>query len=116
MSAISSSAPHRSIPTEDRISSLPDSILTHILSFLPTKSSAATSLLSKRWIPLWLSVLDLHFNGETFFNNYTTIRHVIYLVMLSPEKFPYQYDHYHSALRIVTESTSTTLTVLLIQH
>ncbi|GAU30176.1 hypothetical protein TSUD_311270 [Trifolium subterraneum] len=81
----SSSHHHRSIPTEDRISSLPDSILSHILSFLPTKSSAATSILSKRWKSLWLSVLDLHFNGESFSNDYTTVRHVLFLVMLSRE-------------------------------
>ncbi|XP_045810161.1 F-box/FBD/LRR-repeat protein At4g26340-like [Trifolium pratense] len=79
----SSSHHHPSIRMEDRISPLPDLVLSHILSFLPTKSSAATSILSKRWKPLWLSVLDLHFNGKSFFNNYITIRHVLYLVMLS---------------------------------
>jgi len=56
----------RSIPTVDRISDMPDSILCHILSFHPTKFAATTSVLSKRWKPLWLAVLVLHFDQETF--------------------------------------------------
>ncbi|CAJ2662839.1 unnamed protein product [Trifolium pratense] len=49
---------------DSRVSSLPDSILCHILSFLPTKEAFATTILSKRWKPLCLSVstLDFDFN------------------------------------------------------
>ncbi|XP_057427934.1 F-box/LRR-repeat protein At3g59190-like [Lotus japonicus] len=45
----------------DRVSSLPDEVLCHILSFLPTEDVFVTNLVSKRWRPLWLSVptLDL---------------------------------------------------------
>ncbi|KAI5410645.1 hypothetical protein KIW84_055968, partial [Lathyrus oleraceus] len=38
----------------------------HILSFLPTKHAATTSILSKRWKSLWLSVLTLDFDCKTF--------------------------------------------------
>ncbi|XP_045797859.1 FBD-associated F-box protein At4g10400-like [Trifolium pratense] len=71
----------RSIPTEDRISTLPDSVISHILSFLPTKQSAATSILSKRWNPLWLTLLALDFDEQNF-ANFGTFRHFVYSVML----------------------------------
>ncbi|XP_057437478.1 F-box/LRR-repeat protein At3g59200-like [Lotus japonicus] len=45
----------------DRISNLPDELLFHILSFLPTEDVFVTSLVSKRWRPLRFSVTDLHF-------------------------------------------------------
>ncbi|AES74040.1 putative F-box domain-containing protein [Medicago truncatula] len=76
-----------SIPIEeceyDRVSSLPDSIICHILSFLPTKDTVATSILSKRWKPLCISVLTLDFTDHTIFTEITTICSHIYSVLLS---------------------------------
>ncbi|XP_058735066.1 putative F-box/LRR-repeat protein At5g02930 isoform X1 [Vicia villosa] len=57
-----------------RISDLPDSILSHILSFLPTKFVATTSILSKRWKPVWLYVLILNFDDKAFNPNLVKVR------------------------------------------
>lgn len=43
---------------EDRISSLPNSLLIYILSFIPTKFGFRTTVLSKRWKDLWAFVFD----------------------------------------------------------
>ncbi|XP_057427814.1 F-box/FBD/LRR-repeat protein At2g04230-like [Lotus japonicus] len=50
----------------DRISNLPDEVLFHILSFLPTEDVFATSLVSNRFRPLWLSVTTLDFDEYRF--------------------------------------------------
>lgn len=48
--------------SRDSISKLPDEILHHLLSFLPTKIAVGTSILSTRWRHLWTSLLVLDFN------------------------------------------------------
>ncbi|KAF7825793.1 cyclin-like F-box protein [Senna tora] len=50
----------------DRISDLPDCILSHILSFLPTKVAISTSVLSKRWKPLPLSLTTIDLDDTSF--------------------------------------------------
>ncbi|KAI9108186.1 hypothetical protein K1719_021059 [Acacia pycnantha] len=50
----------------DRISDLPDSLLLHILSFLPAKEAVATCLFSKRWRPLWPSLPTLDLKRQDF--------------------------------------------------
>ncbi|XP_048127388.1 putative F-box/FBD/LRR-repeat protein At4g03220 [Rhodamnia argentea] len=43
------------------IGDLPDDVLRYIFTFLPIKSIARTSLVSKRWAALWRSLPDLDF-------------------------------------------------------
>ncbi|XP_057418388.1 F-box/FBD/LRR-repeat protein At4g26340-like [Lotus japonicus] len=54
---------------EDMISHLSDDILCHILSFLPTEQAIATSVLSKRWRSLWISVPVLNYDNQTYLKN-----------------------------------------------
>jgi len=59
------------------IESLSDDVLCHILLFLPTRDAVATSLLSKRWKPLWLSLRSFNLDDNYFpdfrkFSNFVT--------------------------------------------
>ncbi|KAI3866966.1 hypothetical protein MKX03_022009 [Papaver bracteatum] len=46
---------------EDRIRRLPESLIHHILSLLPTKCAVATTILSRGWNNLWISLPVLDF-------------------------------------------------------
>ncbi|KAK6153818.1 hypothetical protein DH2020_013457 [Rehmannia glutinosa] len=86
------------VPSIDRLSGLPDDILYHIVSFPPTKLSAATSILAKRWRYLWayvptFRISDFDGCGEYQFEtciNIVIVRNVknIYLGFVSQVKLP----------------------------
>ncbi|KAK6134577.1 hypothetical protein DH2020_031697 [Rehmannia glutinosa] len=61
----------------DRLSGLPDDILCHILSFLPTKLSVATSILAKRWRYMWPYVPNVHF--DHIYHNTNIINRIMFL-------------------------------------
>ncbi|KAM2787054.1 hypothetical protein PS2_007879 [Malus domestica] len=52
----------------DRISALPNEVLCHILSFLPTKYVVRTTVLSKKWNNIWTSVPNLYFCDDDYPN------------------------------------------------
>ncbi|OMO76514.1 hypothetical protein CCACVL1_15613 [Corchorus capsularis] len=53
---------------EDRLSSLPHSLIHHILSLMPIEDAVKTTFLSKKWAGLWTSVPNLIFTyqGQNF--------------------------------------------------
>ncbi|MED6136631.1 hypothetical protein PIB30_057730 [Stylosanthes scabra] len=55
----------------DIISTLPDCLLCHILSFLPYTTSivATTGVLSRRWRYLWKDLQNFHFNQSSFIHD-----------------------------------------------
>ncbi|XP_047961806.1 F-box/LRR-repeat protein At5g02910-like [Salvia hispanica] len=59
---------------EDRISALPDEILQHILSFIDIYEAIQTSILSKRWKHLWLSLLNIrmHLRGGASYHRHVS--------------------------------------------
>ncbi|XP_045831574.1 putative FBD-associated F-box protein At3g50710 [Trifolium pratense] len=59
----------------DRISNIPDDILCHILSFLPTKDSFSTTLLSKRWSSLFKLLTALDFSDYSVSDNKESYLH-----------------------------------------
>ncbi|MCH87960.1 F-box/LRR-repeat protein [Trifolium medium] len=69
---------------EDIISTLPDVLLCHILSFLQTKQAVATTILSKRWNNLCLSVPSLYFKTTiTTIDQNFRFNDNVYTVLLS---------------------------------
>ncbi|KAL5568632.1 hypothetical protein UlMin_025207 [Ulmus minor] len=50
----------------DRISKLPDPVIHHILSFLPTVDVVRLSILAKRWRRIWYSIPSLSFSDSDF--------------------------------------------------
>jgi len=53
---------------DDIISKLPYSLRSHILSFLPTKDAARTSVLSRTWIESWTLITKLDLDDSVFYS------------------------------------------------
>ncbi|XP_048132736.1 F-box/LRR-repeat protein At3g26922-like isoform X1 [Rhodamnia argentea] len=49
----------------DKINRLPEAILEHILSFLPTVDAVKTSVLCKKWQYLWTSIPNVEFEEDS---------------------------------------------------
>ncbi|XP_061371781.1 F-box/LRR-repeat protein At3g26922-like isoform X2 [Gastrolobium bilobum] len=51
---------------EDRLSDLPDCVLIHLMSFVPTKDAIRTCVLSRRWKNLWKQLPSLILHSSHF--------------------------------------------------
>ncbi|GER43091.1 F-box/RNI-like/FBD-like domains-containing protein [Striga asiatica] len=76
------SAQKQNMASIDRLSSLSDKVICHILSFFSTKRSMATSILGKRWRFLWANVPCLDFSGDDFKEEGTQASDTIHKVIL----------------------------------
>jgi hypothetical protein len=86
----------------DRISALPDELLMHILTFLPTKHAFTTIVLSKRWTPLchFLTVLHvLHFDDEGAQDKHASLRFRRYV-----DAFMLSKHHPIGTMRLISRS------------
>ncbi|KAM0861090.1 hypothetical protein ACQ4PT_046106 [Festuca glaucescens] len=70
----------------DRLSALTDDLLQHILSFAPAREAAVSSVLSRRWRPLWRRTSVLNIDSRPY--------------------FPSPYDHYGAVDRFFRDATA----------
>ncbi|MED6126922.1 hypothetical protein PIB30_083182 [Stylosanthes scabra] len=100
----------------DIISTLPDCLLCHILSFLPNTASivATTSLLSRRWRYLWKDLQAFHFKQSSFIHNcgsqyYCTSKSPLmaYAKSFLSQRTTHGFRKFHLDCSIVEEELST---------
>ncbi|KAL3508658.1 hypothetical protein ACH5RR_028059 [Cinchona calisaya] len=78
---------------EDRISHLPESVLTRILSRLTNKDAMLTSIQSWTWRKKWTSIFNLHFYDGVLYANEVTNKQ-IFINFVEKSYFPWKNDDY----------------------
>ncbi|KAF8698884.1 hypothetical protein HU200_035146 [Digitaria exilis] len=62
---------------DDRFSDLLDDLLVHVISFLPVRDAACTSVLSRRWRPLWLDTGTINLSSTSYSSHHNHHRRII---------------------------------------
>lgn len=84
--------------SKNRISHLPNRVICHILSFLPTKYVVVTWVLSTKWTNLWALVPNLDFDDELinfvlfwecFYHRHLQICYIVWDNFMLLVKFPH---------------------------
>ncbi|XP_042509009.1 F-box/LRR-repeat protein At3g58900-like isoform X2 [Macadamia integrifolia] len=85
-------------------SDLPDSILCHILSYLPTKEAMMTSFLSKGWGSLWTSIPLIDLDERQFIGRTRNLKHNVSGVNFQQQKkfsdFVERFIDFHGGLNV----------------
>ncbi|GJN22209.1 hypothetical protein PR202_gb09757 [Eleusine coracana subsp. coracana] len=63
----------------DRLSALPNAVLEHVLSFLPSVDAVRTCVLARRWRGLWLSTPSLRVDGDSVKECHRFLDHLLLL-------------------------------------
>ncbi|KAL4628380.1 hypothetical protein ACB092_05G234100 [Castanea dentata] len=82
-------SPEKAVAMVDRMSDLPESLMCHILWFLPTKEAVATSILSSSWKSLWKLVPRLDLDVNTIKDSWSygdvSFQHIVSRVLAQQE-------------------------------
>jgi len=106
------------VEERDIISQIHESILGHILSFLPTMEAVRTSVLSKGWIDVWTSITNLEFNDSVLCSGkkmqkeqyeYFVNKILLHLANLSTQSFSLCLTSYHYEPSLVSAWISSIL-------
>ncbi|XP_060667911.1 F-box/FBD/LRR-repeat protein At4g26340-like [Ziziphus jujuba] len=93
---------------DDRISELPEDIMVRIVSLLPLKEAAATSILSKRWRNIWTFTTNLDFHDEQTVNYLFNLPREDYHTLINHARLKY-IDGVNRVITKLSSKTNNTL-------
>ncbi|KAJ4884451.1 F-box/LRR-repeat protein [Raphanus sativus] len=108
----------------DFISLLPDAILHHILSYIPTEYAIRTSVLSKRWKHVWRETPSLSFHchmsdhpdsiTKTLATNFTAPKLTSFHIHVTFNNFDLTSSHIHSWIELAVSRHAEKISLVVI--